>query len=46
MTNEWWWVKNDGGYSWGPFDTERDARITAKALSTHADWMTWEVTND
>lgn len=40
---QFWWVIS-GSYAYGPFDCERDARIAQKALATHAEWMTWEVT--
>jgi hypothetical protein len=43
---KWWWVeaeKNSGTGAYGPFDTERDAHITARALSIHCDWIEWKV---
>lgn len=41
----YWWVTAES-YTWGPFDTERDAHVAQKALSTHAEWLNWTVVEE
>lgn len=46
---EYWYVRRKGatdsdhGQPIGPFDTERDAHLTATALNYLVDWQTWVV---